>query len=59
MIINNNNKQFKKFLNFNIKDTYKLQFSEIMNSNFSKVCTLQQGLELMKLIEVIKKKPKK
>ena len=59
MIMNNNNKQFKKFLNFNIKDTYKLQFSEIMDGNFSKICTLQQGLELMKLIEVIKKKSKK
>ena len=55
MIISDKNKKIKKFLNFNLKDTYKLQFIEIINNKILNVCTFNQSLELMKLIKTIKK----
>jgi len=54
-IIEKNKKQIKNFSNFNIIDTYKLQFLEIIKKKPSKICTLKQSLNLMKLIETIKK----
>jgi CMP-N,N'-diacetyllegionaminic acid synthase len=54
-IIEKNKKQIKNFSNFNIIDTYKLQFLEIIKKKPSRICTLNQSLNLMKLIETIKK----
>ena len=55
MIIKDKKKQIKKFSNFNIKDTYKLQCLDIIQGKHSKICTLNQSLNLMKLLETIKK----
>ncbi len=54
-IISDKKKKIKKFLNFNLKDTYKLQFIEIINNKILNICTFNQSLELMKLIKTIKK----
>lgn len=56
VIVRNKNKKIKKFFNFNTKDTYELQLIEIINNKISKICTLNQGLKVMELIENIKKK---
>ena len=54
-IVNKNRKQIKNFSNFNINDTYKLQYLEIIKNRPSKICTLNQSLNLMKLLETIRK----
>ena len=44
----------KKFSKFNILKTYKEQHLGILRNKKSNICTLNQGLELMKLIKKIK-----
>lgn len=54
-IVQKNKKHIKNFSNFNIINTYKLQFLEIIKKKPAKICTLNESLNLMKLIETIKK----
>ena len=55
IIIEKNKKKIINFSSFNIIDSYKLQFLEIIKKKPSMICTLSQSLNLMKLIEIIKK----
>ena len=55
IIVKKNKKLIKNFSNFSLNETYKLQYLDLINKNPSKICSLNQSLNLMKLIETIKK----
>ena len=45
----------KKFLNFSMQKTYEYQLSEVLSNKISNICSLNEGLEVIKLIEKIKR----
>ncbi len=54
-IIEDKKIKIKKFSNFKIKDTYRLQCLEILQNKNLNISTLNQSLNLMKIIDTIKK----
>jgi predicted dehydrogenase len=54
-IIKDKKINIKKFSNFNIKETYKLQCLEIFKNKYSNISTLNESLNLMKILDTIKK----
>ena len=54
-IIEDKKIKIKKFSNFKIKDTYRLQCLEILQNKNLNISTLNQSLNLMKIVDTIKK----
>ena len=55
-LISAKKQQIKKFKNFKIRYTYQDQHLEIIKNRLVNICSLNESLQLMKLIEKIKKK---
>lgn len=53
-LFNRKKKKKIKFKNFKLIDTYKKQHFEIISDKLSNVCSIKEGLNLMKLIENIR-----
>ena len=53
-IISNTKTITKKFTNFRMIDTYKLQMREIISGKIVNTCTLKESLALMRIIQKIK-----
>ena len=56
LIVKGGRKINKKFLNFSMQKTYEYQLTEILSNKISNICSLNEGLEVIKLIEKIKRK---
>ena len=55
LIVKGGRKINKKFLNFSMQKTYEYQLTEVLSNKISNICSLNEGLEVIKLIEKIKK----
>ena len=55
LIVKGGRKINKKFLNFSMQKTYEYQLSEVLSNKISNICSLNEGLEVIKLIEKIKR----
>tara|TARA_B100000963_G_scaffold293016_1_gene263345 strand:+ start:21262 stop:22167 length:906 start_codon:yes stop_codon:yes gene_type:complete len=58
VIVKNRNLVIKKFSKTGINDTYKNQLQEILSKKISKICTLKQALQIMKLVEKVRQNRK-
>ena len=56
LIVKGGRKINKKFLNFSMQKTYEYQLTEVLGNKISNICSLNEGLEVIKLIEKIKRK---
>ena len=54
LIVKGGRKINKKFLNFSMQKTYEYQLSEVLSNKISNICSLNEGLEVIKLIEKLK-----
>ena len=54
-IIDNKDKKNIKFKKFSQYQTTKEMYKVILNKNYKNLCTLKEGLSLLKLIDVRKK----
>ncbi len=55
-LIEGKKKKNFKFNRFTMQKTYKYENLNILNQNFKDVCTIKEGINLLKLISTIKKK---
>ena len=55
LIVKGGRKINKKFLNFSMQKTYEYQLTEVLSNKISNICSLNEGLEVIKLIEKIKR----
>ena len=58
VIVKNKDLTIKKFSKTSINDTYKSQLQEIFSKKISKICTLKQALQIMKLVEKVRQNRK-
>tara|TARA_B100001248_G_scaffold251273_1_gene226201 strand:- start:22414 stop:23322 length:909 start_codon:yes stop_codon:yes gene_type:complete len=58
VIVKNKGLTIKKFSKTSINDTYKSQLQEIFSKKISKICTLKQALQIMKLVEKVRQNRK-